>query len=729
MGDVSNTGKLLPAAKTSRRRFVSVAGGITAGLAFAARAFARDSQQPSPVEAATDNSRKDGNNSRRYDLKRGRAELSADANPPAIAYVEEVSATYIHDAGSIAPPDGWIVLASVAGGTYTLKGSALTLPIIGNESDDWPNFHAAAKACAASGVTLLFGPGVYTCNTGGLALPSNLHVACNPLTEISCNVRADGNATGSPFLVCPQQWNESQFAHDGLALDTSIGDQKVVLSGSIDLSPGDFIVLGVLFRTALYEVLAFDPASGTASLDRPLRLPFGSPTALASFPAGSAVNKVTPAKNVHIEFNGARINGDCVRFIEIFDGWKCRLDGPVYCGNGTSATAQERIISIDASCYDCHASGIYGDGGNTTSLGLSFESAEASTFSFCEMRNTRDAGITFQDAIDCVAIECKCCNNRGDGAVFTAAMTGGGSIFGADHCKIVGGSYSGNGRSGIIFERGSSRCVVDGAQVLSNGADGILENLGNDNLITGKTVVRRNSTGVRMKASARFTASSLQVTDQTNGIIVEADAHAVMLSGINANFNSTAVIIRGEADISQLTAIARVDTAAPQVSVESTGAARARGLVAAQGAPGTSSIEIAGIFDLESGHVIQQVGGTGINVKSSGVARVDTMVAVSGQGNAGIGIGVVDTGMLSIEGNPRIDPSSIFVAKTAKANFGKVVVGPDGKIDVDWPLLLPSDWIDVSPITGTGDYSVTNKPATGFTITGTPGDQLSWKVA
>jgi hypothetical protein len=202
-----------------------------------------------------------------------------------------------------------------------------------------------------------------------------------------------------------------------------------------------------------------------------------------------------------------------------------------------------------------------------------------------------------------------------------------------------------------------------------------------------------------------------------------------MLSGVNANFNSTAVIIRGETDISQLTAIARAGTTAPQVSVESTGAARARGLVAAQGAPGSSSIEIAGRFDIESGHVVQQVGGLGINVKDSGSARIDTMVTVSGHGSAGTGIGVVDAGVLSIAGNPRIDQSSIYVADTAKVNFGKVVVGADGMVSVDWPLLLPSDWVDVSPITGTGDYSVAHKPGIGFMITGTSGDQLNWKVA
>lgn len=716
-----------PSISTSRRRFVSVTSGIAAGMAFATRALAGDSKVPPSGEATTDNSRKATDISRRYDLKRQRAELSADANPPAVAYVEEVSATYIYNAGSIAPPDGWVVLASVAGGTYTLKGSSLTLPIIGNESDDWPNFHAAARACAAAGVTLLFGPGVYTCNTGELALPSDLHVACNRLTEIACHVRTEGNATETPFLVCSQGWNDDKPT-DRLALNTQIGDLRVSLSGSISLSPGDFIVLSVLFRTALYEVLAFDPATRTVSLDRPLRLPFGSPTATASFPAGSTVKKVTPVRNVHIEFNGARLYGNCARFIEIFDAWKCRFDGPVYCGDGTAATAQERIISIDASCYDCHASKIYGDGGNVTSLGLSFESAEASTFSFCEMRNTRDAGITFQDAIDCIAIECKCCNNRGDGAIFTAAMTGGGSIFGADHCKIVGGSYSGNGGSGIVFERGSSRCVVDGAQVLSNSDNGILDRLGNDNLITGKTVVRRNSTGVRMESSARFSASSLQATDQINGIIVEAGAQAVMLNGVNANFNSAAIVIRGEADINQLTAIAPTGTAAPQVSVESTGIARARGLVAAQGAVGSPSIEIAGAFDMESGHVVQKAGGIGVNVKGSGIARIDTMVTVRGQGNTGTGIGVVDKGVLTI-GNPRIDPSRIFVAETAKTNFGEIVVGADGTVSVDWPLLLPSDWVDISPITGKGDFSVTRKPGIGFTITGTPGDQLNWKVA
>jgi hypothetical protein len=552
---------------TSRRRFVSFVSGITAGLALASRAFAQGTKPPSlPQDPASPGDSRNGNasevksNPRRYGFSFDRATLSAERVPPDISYVEEVSANYIYNAKSKATPDGWIVLKSVAGGTYTLKGTTLTLPIVGGGSDDWPNFFAAANACAASGVTLLFGPGVYTCNTGGLTMPSNLHVICNPLTEIGCNLKTDGDPTNSPFLAGGHQIPiDEQMPVDTLASDTNIGDLKVTLSNSTRLSPGDFIVLAILreFRTAMYEVLAFDPATKVVSLDRPLRLPHGSPMATTSFPAGTAVYKVIPVKNLHVEFNGARIYGNCVRFVEAFSAWKCHFDGPFYCGNGLAATAAERIISLDASCYDCHASRIYGDGGGVTTLGLSFESSEGSTFQYCDMRNHLYAGLTFQDAVDCVAIECKCNNNRGDGAIFTAAATGGGNLFGSDHCKIVGGSYSGNGSAGIVFDRGSSRCVVDGAQVLSNPGSGIVDLLGNDNLITGKTVVRRNFTGLRTEAtSVRFSATNVQTTDQTNGIIIRAGAQAVTLTGVNANFNSAATILEGEADVSQLTPVA-----------------------------------------------------------------------------------------------------------------------------------------------------------------------------
>ena len=105
------------------------------------------------------------------------------------------------------------------------------------------------------------------------------------------------------------------------------------------------------------------------------------------------------------------------------------------------------------------------------------------------------------------------------------------------------------------------------------------------------------------------------------------------------------------------------------------------------------------------------------------------MVSVSGQGRTGTAISVADKGALSFAGNPRIDPSKILVAGTAKANFGNVVVGANGTVSIDWPFLLPSDWIDVRRIAGTGDYRIAHKPGAGFTITGTPGDELSWKVA
>ena len=227
----------------------------------------------------------------------------------------------------------------------------------------------------------------------------------------------------------------------------------------------------------------------------------------------------------------------------------------------------------------------------------------------------------------------------------------------------------------------------------------------------------------------RFSATNLQVTDQTNGIIVATGAQAVTLTGVNANFNSAAVIIHGEADVSQLSAVAPAGHTTAPFSVTPTGVARVRGLIAAQGAaPRAPTIDVAGVCHLESGDVIQQPGGIGINVNDRGIVRIDTMVEVKGQGEAGTAVNVVDSGIALISDGPRTDPLSIFLGATAKANFGTAVIGENGRVAVAWPFLQATDRVIVSRITGTGDYNVFQTPGVGFEISAKPTDLFNWKI-
>lgn len=447
-----------------------------------------------------------------------RAALSAlSADIDASYYVEEVDAGYIYDAGSSATADEWTVLTSAAGGRFLLAGDSLTLPILGGASDDWPNMAAANAACAAAGVILKFGPGTYNAKTRQV-VASKSHIVLNEKTVIHAAISPNIDNRDSVFCAYA-----AMLDSDALAADTNIGDTEVTIAGDMTLAVGDFIVLiSRQFRCALYKVIAWNSGTKVVTLDRPIRLNYGSALATTSFPSGSLVWKVDPPQNVIIEFNGATIYGACNRFIEVFSGWKCNIFGPVHCGDGSTTTATERIISLDVPSYDCHAYYVTGDGGGVTTLGLSFETAESCSFNHCDMRNILNAGLIFQDGVDCTANDCHAHGSPAAGAIFSAAGVGSepdsGSEWGSQGCRIVGGSYNDN-YVGIEFEKGSSFCAVDGnTVVVGNSAIGVLDELGNYNSLGSGVVIRANSNGVYLDEGSVGFRSQAKITNCGNGV-------------------------------------------------------------------------------------------------------------------------------------------------------------------------------------------------------------------
>ncbi|MDB5620315.1 hypothetical protein [Tardiphaga sp.] len=451
-----------------------------------------------------------------------RASLSASSPAPESAYVTEVFASYIYDAASVATPNAWTILSSVDGGAYVLAQSDLTLPILGGGSDDWPNFAAANVACAATGIILRFGPGQYQAKSRQ-TVASRCHIVLNPLTEIQAAISPNDDNRDSVFTAYA-----TTLAFDALAAGTNIGDDTVQISGGLVLTVGDFIVLhSKQFRVGLYQILAWDAATKIASLDRPLRMAYGSATGTLSFPAGSPVWKVDPPQNVIIECNGARVYGACNRFFEIYIGWRCNVMGPIHCGDGTSITATERIISFDEACYDCHGSYISGDGANLTTLGLSFESTEACSFLYCDMRRILNAGTIFQDAIDSVSIEGHCHSGAGAGVAFTAASAGAepdsGTVWGSNGCSVVGGSYSGN-HIGVHFQCGSSWCTIDGSTAIVGNTTGIHDELGNYNSAGSGVYLRKNFNGIYLDATSVGFVSEARISNNSNGLQVISGA-------------------------------------------------------------------------------------------------------------------------------------------------------------------------------------------------------------
>lgn len=435
------------------------------------------------------------------------------------AFVSEVSAEYVFSSESTATADNWCIIAGSSGGRWIISSDSLTLPIIGGTSDDWPNFGAANAACAPLGVTLKLGAGTYNAKSRQ-SIATKSHIVLDPMTVIHAAIPVVDNRD-SVFNVYA-----SVLATDTIAANTNIGDKTVTITGSTTFAVGDHIVLNSKqFRTAQYKVVAWNAGTKVVTLDRPLLMPYGSALATTSFPSGSPIWKIESKENVRIEANGARLYGSCDRFVEFFCTWKCDFIGPVYCGDGTTTTATERIFSFDESCFDCHAWYVSADGGGLTSIGLSFESTENCTFHFCDMRNMVGTGVIFQDAINSYTEGCNFHNSPGTGVIFTAAAAGSepdsGTVWGSFGCSVIGGSATGN-YGGVKFERGSSYCSIGGNAVIESNTNGVLDTLGNYNSLDPSVVVRNNFNGVYLDSGSVGFESQAKISHNTNGVQIIA---------------------------------------------------------------------------------------------------------------------------------------------------------------------------------------------------------------
>ncbi|MDB5620501.1 hypothetical protein [Tardiphaga sp.] len=563
-----------------------------------------------------------------------------------LVYCVEVDAYYRCDNGSSATVNGWTVLTATVG-RWILTSDSLKLPIIGGTSDDWPNFGAANTACAGAGVILNLGAGQYLAKTR-VFLANNSHVVCSPKTVIKAAWASAPDNRDSVFCA----YAGSPLGTDTIAENTVIGDATIKITGSMTFAVGDHIFLiTTQYRCQLFEIMAWNAGTKVATLDRPIRVPCGSdntvPTVSAnSFPAGSQVWKMNPARDIKVEFNGAKIYGACNRFIECWGGWNCNFYGPAYLGDGTSVTATESLISIDTPSYNCHAYNMIGDGSDVTAIGARFESTELCTFVNCDIKRV-GVGYFFQDAMDSHALHSKAnkCSNAGanfSAAAYSGGEAGSGSVWGSSECSVVGGSYSGN-YIGVLFDRGSSRCVVDGSAIIGNTI-GLWDQMGIDNLVTDRTVVRKNFNGIYVDAdSVRFHARDAIVTDNTNGINVIAGSKGAMLTGVDASRNSIALLAAAHVDTTCL--VVDASNTNPQIEISAGVRVRARGLRMMASAVNSSGlVNVAGSFDLESGSIQSVAGGVAIQVAGTGKTRIGHMTDITGHGSTGAGINLTATG-------------------------------------------------------------------------------------
>jgi hypothetical protein len=604
-----------------------------------------------------------------------RAALSALSSGISNRYwVEEVDAIYKYDSSSSATVDGWTVLASAAAGRFVLKSKRLTLPILGGSSDDWANFAAASAALAPAGVKLELGPGTYLAKSRQL-VASYSHIVGNKKTVIHATIATVGDPRDSVFSAFSQVTGT-----DALALDTNIGDMTFKIVGSMTFAVGDFVILNSKqFRNAMYQIRAWNGGTKVARIDRPLKMPYGGPLALTSFPAGSLVQKVTPAIGIKIEGNGATIYGACDRFIELWAGWECEVRG-FKCGDGTSTTASERVISFDTPSYNCHAFDITGDGGYTTVLGLSFEAAEACTYNRCDIKRTLEAGVIFQDAVECAVRDCNSVDGGSIGALFTAATAGSepdsGSVWGSHGCLIDGGSYSGNGNCGINFQRGSTNNRVDGAaSVTGNATSGIVENDASGNSIGGGVVIKSNFNGLFVDATSARLRVDRSVTIMGSTTAVGVGSGASQLSVSAKILSSThSVNTFGAVNLEGAVIVTEAGNTAPAIEIGGAGSVTGRFDLFYGDVGTTGAINVLGALEF-SGTLVSQNGGIGIRAYGGATVNVGPTAIIVGHGNTGgQAINLLDTAVANISAGAAVEASAVSCANSDNTTVNLIQV-------------------------------------------------------
>lgn len=103
-------------------------------------------------------------------------------------------------------------------------------------------------------------------------------------------------------------------------------------------------------------------------------------------------------------------------------------------------------------------------------IGASFESAEACSFSQCEFVGCTTS-FALQDAMACRVVDCKGLDGALGAQLFTSDTP---TVSGSQDCVIQGGSYSGHTTHGIQITHGSRRNLISGVSCVGNANDGIV---------------------------------------------------------------------------------------------------------------------------------------------------------------------------------------------------------------------------------------------------------------
>lgn len=637
--------------------------------------------------------------------------MGAAAGPASktVAFCAETAAEYEWFPGSVTTVDGWLVIANTGGtnGRWIVRGSMISIAAIDGIADDTVRLNSAIAACAYK-VEIHMRAGTWIFADQGGAIGGALVLSGTTL-HLDNGAVLRSTQTKGAFLAFVLQ--NIPLLDNGVGVLTAaaaVGSNTIPCS--ITIPAGTWIWVGQtapaaggsLYVAQQYQVQSV--AGGgpfTLTLDRPVLQPF---------PINTRVQIITrQTRDIVIHGNGATLEGEADRLIQLQGAYRCEVNGPLTGQVGPSGLPADYMMSFDLASLESQANDL-----NALSIvgGFAMESCERVTYTNCSTRLATTFGMRIRDSVNVTVIDCSGSGYSGTGIDIRASDVGTIGCFGV---RVFGGRWDGTGGASV----GVSLGVASGVRLYGVTAAGNATNFSQ-----ATTTVRPVFNGC---ISERATTQGFQAVapytrwigctshGDARGFRIEATSVFVECSECDV-WDYTIAGIRGEFGTGELSFV--------------------NGVIGS-GGNGTNNSDLAGpdVVTFDNSKFIGSAGGPAMHFVRAG-AGVQTFKDCEFRSTSGGTIGYISAAANTCRLEGRNDFTGVTTPLTINAasfiNRFSLQLTAAVPLVVAWPDLKNGEYPLLTRTIiagGTGLAPlVTVTPGTGFTITGAAADTDTYHV-
>lgn len=379
-------------------------------------------------------------------------------------------------------------------------------------ADDWVRLKSVMDAFAYKAAIYLY-PGTWYCKTVQ-RIPDGTVIIGNPGITIVSSLSKSAPAWITNSIFTRPDCLDTPVITTTISTNAVPGESHVHISAGLDISVGDSVDLDNN-DGHLESFFVVSYAGTLLTLDKAIQYAFLS--------ASSNLHKYTAPRDITIQGNGMRVTGTGDRVVSMVGAWNCHVSGLYIYDTDLS----EYVCSFDLGSRACSFRDMQIINANT--VGLALEGAEGCSMTDCwVIMNSSSPGILVQGSTD---VEVHNCHVRGvtagAGLEFGYITDG----WGCRNCKVVGGSFVGNG-DGIRIRGGSRDIDIISADCSYN---------------TGAGIDLEPSSG---HTAGRIRATNCHLTNNVTGILIDGvSSDNIMRDCYTENNTTNAVRVTGGADL------------------------------------------------------------------------------------------------------------------------------------------------------------------------------------